>query len=51
MLHIYIDGSCRGNGKKDSQGGFGVIIFDDHCNLIDAYCEQFDNVTNNQKWN
>ena len=48
MLHIYIDGSCRGNGKKDSQGGFGVVIFDDHCNLIDAYCEQFDNVTNNQ---
>ena len=48
MLHIYIDGSCRGNGKKDSQGGFGVVIFDDHRNLIDAYCEQFDNVTNNQ---
>ena len=48
MLYIYIDGSCRGNGKKDSQGGFGIVIFDDHRNLIDAYCEQFDNVTNNQ---
>lgn len=48
MLHIYIDGSCRGNGKKDSQGGFGVVIFDNNRNLIDAYCEQFDNVTNNQ---
>ncbi len=48
MLHIYIDGSCRGNGKKDSQGGFGIVIFDDNRNLIDAYCEQFDNVTNNQ---
>ena len=48
MLYIYIDGSCRGNGKKDSQGGFGIVIFDNRHNLIDAYCEQFDNVTNNQ---
>jgi len=48
MLYIYIDGSCRGNGKKDSQGGFGVVIFDDRSNLIDAYCEYFNNVTNNQ---
>ena len=48
MLYIYIDGSCRRNGKKDSQGGFGIIIFDGHHNLIDAYCKYFDNVTNNQ---
>ena len=48
MLYIYIDGSCRGNGKKNSRGGFGVVIFDDRRNLIDAYCEYFDNVTNNQ---
>ncbi len=48
MLHIYIDGSARGNGSKNSQGGFGVVIFDNHRNLIDAYCEQCDNVTNNQ---
>ena len=48
MLYIYIDGSCRGNGSKNSQGGFGVVIFDDRRNLIDAYQEQFDNVTNNQ---
>ena len=48
MLYIYIDGSCRGNGKENSQGGFGVVIFDDNQNLIDAYCEYFDNVTNNQ---
>lgn len=48
MLHIYIDGSARGNGGKNSQGGFGVVIFDDRRNLIDAYCEQLDNVTNNQ---
>ena len=48
MLHIYIDGSCRGNGRDNSTGGFGIVIFDDHRNLIDAYCEQVDNVTNNQ---
>lgn len=48
MLYIYIDGSCRGNGKKNSQGGFGIVIFDELHNLIDAYQEQFDNVTNNQ---
>ena len=48
MLYIYIDGSCRENGKKNSHGGFGIVIFDEHHNLIDAYCEQFDNVTNNQ---
>ena len=45
MLYIYIDGSSRKNGKK---GGYGIIIFDDNNNLIDAYQEQFDNVTNNQ---
>ena len=48
MLYIYIDGSCRGNGKENSQGGFGIVIFDNNQNLIDAYCEYFDNVTNNQ---
>ena len=45
MLYIYIDGSSRKNGKK---GGYGIVIFDDNNNLIDAYQEQFDNVTNNQ---
>ena len=48
MLHIYIDGSARNNGRDNSKGGFGIVIFDDNRNLIDAYCEQFDNVTNNQ---
>ena len=48
MLHIYIDGSARNNGRNNSKGGFGIVIFDDNHNLIDAYCEQFDNVTNNQ---
>lgn len=48
MLYIYIDGACKGNGKKNSNGGFGIVIFDDNNNLIDAYCEYFNNVTNNQ---
>ena len=48
MLYIYIDGSCRGNGSNNSQGGFGIVIFDEHRNLIDVYSEQYDNVTNNQ---
>ena len=48
MLYIYIDGSARNNGKKNSSGGFGIVIFDNNHNLIDAYQEQFDNVTNNQ---
>ena len=48
MLYIYIDGSCRGNGSKNSKGGFGIIIFDENRNLIDAYQERFENVTNNQ---
>ena len=48
MLYIYIDGSCKGNGKENSKGGYGIIIFDSNNNLIDAYCEYFDNVTNNQ---
>lgn len=48
MLHIYVDGAAQGNGKKNSKGGFGIVIFDDNNNLIDAYCQYFDNVTNNQ---
>lgn len=48
MLYIYIDGSCRGNGSKNSKGGFGIVIFDENRNLIDAYQERFENVTNNQ---
>lgn len=48
MLHIYIDGSAKNNGKSNSKGGYGIVIFDENRNLIDAYRESFDNVTNNQ---
>ena len=48
MLNIYIDGSATNNGKTNSKGGYGIVIFDNNQNLIDAYSEYFDNVTNNQ---
>lgn len=48
MLHIYIDGSAKGNGKENSSGGYGVVIFDENNNIIDIYCERQNNVTNNQ---
>lgn len=48
MLNIYIDGAASNNGKSNSYGGYGVVIFDNNNDLIDAYCEHFSNVTNNQ---
>ena len=49
MLNIYIDGSARNNGKENSKGGYGIVIFDESNKIIiDAYCQFFDNVTNNQ---
>jgi ribonuclease HI len=35
MLHIYVDGAAYNNGKN---GGYGLVIFDNDNNLIDAYC-------------
>ena len=29
MVKIYTDGSCRGNGKENSSGGWGVAVFED----------------------
>lgn len=49
MIHIYTDGSARNNGKNNSFGGCGFVIFDQNNNLIDCYSFQtFENVTNNQ---
>jgi ribonuclease HI len=28
IVIAYTDGSCLGNGKTNSQGGFGVVITD-----------------------
>lgn len=48
MLHIYIDGSARGNGKEDSRGGYGIIIFNENMEIIDSYCCQENHTTNNR---
>lgn len=47
MIVIYTDGSCRGNGKSNSSGGYGVVVTDGENNLINAYQHQEDNTTNN----
>lgn len=49
MIHIYTDGSSRGN---PGLGGFGVVVYqcDDakETAIIHCYQEQFKHVTNNQ---
>ena len=45
MLHIYTDGSARKYGQI---GGYGIVIFDDNNNLIDAYRDVVENTTNNR---
>ena len=44
---IYVDGACSGNGKQNSKGGFGMVVYDDNKNLIDAYSHYEENTTNN----
>lgn len=54
MYNLYVDGSCRGNGKENSNGGFGVIVIDvdpitHKETLVDAYSKQCENTTNNRE--
>lgn len=44
MIEIYTDGSSRGN---PGPGGYGVTIVQDN-EIIYAYSQQFNNITNNQ---
>ena len=44
---IFVDGSCQGNGKANSKGGYGVVVCDDNGKLIDAYGHWETNTTNN----
>lgn len=52
MVEIYTDGSCRGNGKENSSGGWGVAAFvqvEDkyYCDMWTGdYC---DDTTNNRE--
>ena len=52
MIKLYVDGSCRGNGKTESTGGFGVVVVDvvDGVEkLCDVYSKQCNQTTNNQE--
>lgn len=46
MIEIYTDGSCKGNGKKNSSGGFAVIVTDSG-KIIDVYSHYENDTTNN----
>ncbi len=47
---IYTDGSCLGNGKAVSSGGFGVVVVDKDENLVYTYSKLCkDNTTNNRE--
>ena len=52
MIKLYVDGSCRGNGKAESTGGFGVVVIgmnDNEEKLIDVYSKQCSQTTNNKE--
>ena len=44
---IYTDGSCTGNGKAVNSGGFGVVVLDNHENLVYTYSKRSENTTTN----
>lgn len=52
MIKIYTDGSCRGNGKENSSGGWGVVSFREDNGVLT--CDHFagedcENTTNNRE--
>lgn len=53
MIKIYTDGSCRGNGKENSSGGWGVASFrvhEDGSMSCDHFAgEPCENTTNNRE--
>ena len=48
-VDIYTDGACRGNGKDNAAGGFGVVVLDDNQNIVDLYSKQCEGTTNNRE--
>ena len=48
MFKIYCDGSCKGNGKKDSVGAWAYVILDSNNEIITSYSYSEPNTTNNQ---
>lgn len=52
MIKLYTDGSCRGNGKVESTGGFGVVVVgvnEDGEKLLEVYSKQCSQTTNNKE--
>lgn len=56
MITIYTDGSARGNGKADAEGGYGVVVcnaldsttpFEEY-EIIDVYAQRESGTTNNR---
>ena len=47
MIEIYCDGSCRGNGKAESEGGYAVCTMKDK-EMLDLYWCTECNTTNNR---
>lgn len=45
----YVDGSCQGNGKAISFGGYGVVVLDDQENFLECYSHCEANTTNNRQ--
>lgn len=48
MTKIYCDGSCRGNGYKNSTGGWAFAVISDDTNLIFSCSGAEENTTNNR---
>jgi ribonuclease HI len=48
MFKAWLDGSCRGNGSKDSLGGIGVVIYQDEVLFGSLALQMVKHVTNNE---
>lgn len=46
-MEIYCDGSCRGNGTANAEGGFGVVVVDNG-EVVNTYAEMHKQTTNNR---
>ena len=52
MIKMYVDGSCKGNGKATNSGGFGVVIVEEIDNiekLVYTYSKISKYTTNNRE--
>ena len=46
-MEIYCDGSCRGNGTANAEGGFGIVVVDNG-EVVNTYAEMHKQTTNNR---